>query len=152
MVPAGGVVRGDRVRARLRPSRVSGHGAALLRRLEVRQRRDHRGDPGGCHVHRWSGRRRGVMEETGLVRRGSVVCGHRYTLIHVHRWSSAPIIPLVRVGCEYRSIGADLYATLRWPRAFSASPRFTEDRRGWWGWKVSLKSLPALLPVSLRLH
>lgn len=81
----GVVVGGHRVRARLRPGGVARHRAALLRRagrLEVRQRRDHGGDdPGGGHVHR-GGARRGVVEESGLVGRGSVV-GCHYALVHI---------------------------------------------------------------------
>ena len=70
---------------RLRPGGVSGRRAALLRGavvgLEVGQRGDHGGDPGGGHVH--GGRSRGgVVEESGLVGRGSVV-GCHYALVHV---------------------------------------------------------------------
>lgn len=81
----GVVVGRDRVCTRLRPGRVAGHGAALLRRpgrLEVRQRRDHGGDhPGGGHINR-RGARRGVVEKSGLIGRGSVV-GCHYALVHI---------------------------------------------------------------------
>ena len=75
---------GRGVGARLRPGGVSGRRAALLRGgvgLEVGQRGDHGGDPGGGHVH--GGRSRGgVVEESGLVGRGSVV-GCHYALVHI---------------------------------------------------------------------
>lgn len=81
----GVVVRGHRVGARLRPSRVARRGAALLRRagrLEVRQRGHHGGDdPGGGHINR-RGARRGVVQKSGLIRVGSVV-GCHYALIHI---------------------------------------------------------------------
>lgn len=79
----GVVVRG--VRARLRPGGVARRRAALLRRagrLQVRQRRDHGGhDPGGGHVDRGGGRR-GAVQESGLIRMGSVV-GCHHALVHV---------------------------------------------------------------------
>lgn len=79
------VVWGHRVCTRLCPSRVARRGAALLRRtgrLKVGQRRNHGGDdPGSGNINRRSARR-GVMEKSGLVRRGSVVACH-YALVHI---------------------------------------------------------------------
>lgn len=89
----GGVVVGrHRVCAWLCPGGVARHRAALLRRagrLQVRQRRDHRGDdPRRGHVDR-RGACRGVVEESGFVGGGSVVGGHN-ALVHIHRVAAHP--------------------------------------------------------------